>query len=315
MTSSLGESLATAFAENRRFLWNVAYRLTGNAADADDVLQETFLRAIRRPPDDTDRNWRPWLVRVALNLGRDLLRRRRRAGYHGTWLPSPVETEALVLEPVDDSGHPGRRYDLVESASFAFLLALEVLSPMQRAVLLLRDVFDYSASDAAEALGVSEANARKLHSRARGALAKYDSGRRPITAARQGRTCEALQTFLDCIAAGDAQALEALLATDARAMSDGGGEFVSSTVPVVGAGRVAKLFLGLARRSAAPQRTNVLMLNGLPALIVERPAPAGLAPRFVLQVDIDDDGRLASVYLVMSTRKLSAVQFGVKGGE
>ncbi|WP_239490767.1 sigma-70 family RNA polymerase sigma factor [Luteitalea sp. TBR-22] len=305
-----GDSLDRVFAEDRRFLWNVAYRLTGNAADADDVLQETFLRAMVHPPADTGRSWRPWLLRVALNLGRDLLRRRRRTGYPGAWLPSPVEDGALVWERADDAMHPGLRYDLVESASVAFLLALEVLTPMQRAVLLLRDVFDYSARDAAEALGVSETNARKLHSRARLALARYDASRRPLTAARQRQTQVALQRFLDHLAAGDVRGLESMLAADARAMSDGGGEFASSTVPVVGRSRVAALFLGLSRKPVASQRVQSLMVNGLPAIMVERSVPARVAPRYVLQVDVDDHGLVTDVYVVLGTRKLSAVPFG-----
>src|SRR6266511_3307498 len=97
--------IAPVFDEHRAFLWAVSYRLTGNAADADDIVQETFVRALTRPPADRDRPWRPWLVRVAVNLGRDLLRRRRRrGGYVGQWLPSPIETEPPSHEP-----GPGRR--------------------------------------------------------------------------------------------------------------------------------------------------------------------------------------------------------------
>src|SRR5574341_2611195 len=92
-------SLEQAFEAHRPFLWGLCYRLLGCAADADDVVQEAFLRALARPPRRTDMPWRPWLVRVALNLGRDLLRRRRRRRYVGPWLPSPVETEAAGSTP------------------------------------------------------------------------------------------------------------------------------------------------------------------------------------------------------------------------
>jgi RNA polymerase sigma factor (sigma-70 family) len=126
----------------------LCYRMTGNAADADDLVQETFVRAWKSPPERTEEPWRPWLARVAMNLSRDLLRRRKRRHYDGTWLPSPIETgdEAAAPpdEPVDEQGDPLARYDMLESVSFAFLLALEALTPAQRAVLLLRDVFDYS---------------------------------------------------------------------------------------------------------------------------------------------------------------------------
>jgi RNA polymerase sigma-70 factor (ECF subfamily) len=157
-----------AFQEHRGLLWHLCYRMTGIAADADDLVQETFLRAIERPPPRTDMALRPWLVRVALNLARDLLRRRRRRReYTGPWLPSPIETGEPGADAADDRvlpafepslpglGSTEGRYDLVESVTFAFLLALEALTPQQRAVLLLRDVFDYSVRETAEALAVS----------------------------------------------------------------------------------------------------------------------------------------------------------------
>ena len=163
------------FTQHQRFLWGLCYRLTGSAADADDLVQETFVRTIERPPARMKDPLRPWLVRVAMNLGRDLLRRRRRAPYKGPWLPSPIETNGQDLFPreevalplgeialplgevappshevVFEGGSTEGRYELLESVSFAFLLALEVLTPQQRAVLLLRDVFDYSVRETAD---------------------------------------------------------------------------------------------------------------------------------------------------------------------
>src|SRR5262249_1820627 len=117
------------FAEHERFLWGLAYRLTGTAADADDVVQETFRRAIEHPPKDLDRPLLPWLGRVATNVGRDVLRRRKRTAYAGPWLPSPLPTEdplPSVEAALEDGRTTEGRYDLLESVSFAFLLALEV---------------------------------------------------------------------------------------------------------------------------------------------------------------------------------------------
>jgi RNA polymerase sigma-70 factor (ECF subfamily) len=138
--------------------------MTGNAADADDAVQETFVRVIEKPPPKLDQPLRPWLIRVAINLCRDILRRRRR-NYIGPWLPSPIPTAASddppsyePRQPDDES--PGARYELIESISFAFLLALEALTPMQRAVLLLRDVFDYSTAETAVAMDITEANVK-----------------------------------------------------------------------------------------------------------------------------------------------------------
>src|SRR5512144_2858833 len=104
---------ARVFEEHRTFLWRLSYRLTGNAADADDILQETFVRAMVKPPADAARDWRPWLVRVAVNIGRDLLRRRRRLGYTGPWLPSPVMDEPPAHEPSDTERGPDARYELL----------------------------------------------------------------------------------------------------------------------------------------------------------------------------------------------------------
>src|SRR5690242_19315982 len=176
------------FVEHRRFLWGVSYRMTGSAADADDIVQDTLVRAIERPPQRTDEPVRPWLVKVALNLSRDVLRRRKRREYVGPWLPSPIDTSDESAPPSHEPSVDGRetleaRYDLLESVSIAFLVALEQLTPRQRAVLLLRDVFDYSVKETADALDLSEANVKTTHHRARNVMATYDRERiRPTPA-------------------------------------------------------------------------------------------------------------------------------------
>lgn len=306
-------ALADLFDAHRSFLWGLCYRLTGSAADADDLVQETFVRAMTRPPARTGGAWRPWLVRVALNLGRDLLRKRRRRRYEGPWLPSPVEAgeaDPPSYEPVAGSeGSPSARYDLIESVSMAFLLALEALTPAQRAALLLRDVFDYSVKETATALGFSEANVKTTHLRARRAMAAYEAERRPLTPAVQARTREALERFLACLARQDVSGVEAMLADGVRALSDGGGEFAAARAPVVGRARVARLYLGLAAKSGAPARAELRTFNGLPALVAELPGVlAGWAPRFVLQCRLDEDGRIAELYTVSASRKLTAVR-------
>jgi RNA polymerase sigma-70 factor (ECF subfamily) len=298
------------FREHRAFLWSLLYRLTGSAADADDLVQETLLRAIERPPASTDAPWRPWLVRVAMNLGRDLLRTRRRRGYVGTWLPSPVDTEdePPSFEPADTALGPGARYDRIESVSFAFLLALEALSPSQRAVLLLRDVLDESVKETALALGMTEANVKTTHHRARRALADYDRSRLPLDRARREESRRALERFLACLTQGDAAGLEALLAKDVRSLSDGGGEFVTALLPISGRDKVARFYLGLVRKLGAGGSAQVRVLNGLPALVVERPdAPTGFSPRFTLQCETGPDGKIARIYVVLGTRKLTAI--------
>src|SRR5439155_23542212 len=141
------------FDEHRSFLWGLSYRITGSAADADDVVQETFIRAFQHAPEQLE-DARRWLIHVAVNAARDVLRRRKRRAYIGPWLPTPIETDEhegpASFEPVVEGRTLEGRYDLLESVSLAFLHALEALTPTQQATLLLRDVFDYSAAEVAE---------------------------------------------------------------------------------------------------------------------------------------------------------------------
>jgi RNA polymerase sigma-70 factor (ECF subfamily) len=300
------------FRAERSFLWGVAYRLTGSAADAEDVVQETFVRALARPPARTDRPWRPWLLRVALNLGRDLLRQRRRRGYPGIWLPAPVPTdeeEPPSFDPPGEATSPQARYDLVESLSFAFLLALEALTPGQRAVLLLRDVLDYSVRETAKALRMSGDNVKTTHLRARRALAGYDHDR--ARAERTGAEQVALDRFLDCLGRGDASGLEALLAEGVRSLGDGGGHYAASPRPLLGRAAVMRLYLGAARRRTPDVRIERRRINGRPAALVESPgAPPGWAPRSVLMVDVDARGLITRIYTVLAPAKLGRVRAG-----
>ena len=302
------------FRAHQKFLWGLCYRMTGVAADADDLVQETFIRAMEHPPRRTDEPWRPWLVRVAMNLSRDALRRRRRQKYVGPWLPSPIETadEATLLayEPALASGETTEgRYDLLESVSFAFLLALEALTPQQRAVLLLRDAFDYSVQETAFALDLSEANVKTTHHRARHAMARYDRERCAPTRAIQGRTREMMERFMTALGQRDTAAMESLLTGNARVLSDGGGEFNAALRPVVGRSRVVRLSLGVSRHQSIAE-LDVRMFNGLPALVMTFTDPQGRqAPRGIIAYELDRDGQISRIYSVFTTRKLTAVQF------
>lgn len=225
------------FKAHEKFLWGVSYRLTGNAADADDIVQETFIRAIKTPLPRTDEPWRPWLVRVAVNIGRDLLRQRKRRGYSGQWLPSPIETEEAIPS-YEPEQNPATRYDLLESVSFAFLIALEALTPIQHAVLLLRDVFDYSVRETAEALGMTEPNVKTTHHRARHTMHEYDHSRLPLTKSVQEKTRLMMEKFLAALLNQDVATVAALLAADARQISDGGGEFIAAHLPIIGRDKI-----------------------------------------------------------------------------
>jgi RNA polymerase sigma-70 factor, ECF subfamily len=306
----------TAYVEaleaDRRLLWGLCYRMTGNAADADDLVQETFVRAIEHPPARTDEPMRPWLVRVAMNLSRDWLRRRRRRDYTGPWLPSPVPTDEESLPsfepeaPTEDS--PAARYDLKESLSFAFLLALEALTPQQRAVLLLRDVFDYSTAETAEALDLTEANVKVTLLRARKRMKDYDHHRADLSPEKRAATQHALEQFMLYLNSRDVAGLERLLATDVINLSDGGGEVAAALRPIVGRDKLLRFFAGLSTKLRSQPRVVFRELNGLPAIVFENvESTLSRATRYTLQIELDDAGRISRLDSVLAPSKLTAV--------
>ena len=298
----------SAFRQHERLLWGLCYRMTGSAADAEDLVQDTFARAMQKPPKRVDDDLKPWLVKVALNLSRDHLRKRKHRDYKGPWLPSPIDASARISS--DDwssiaNTNASSRYDQLESVSFAFLLSLETLSPTQRAVLILRDVCDYSVRETANALDFSEPNVKTTLHRARKAIEGYDSERAPPTAELQERTRDALQRFLFALTTQDLAQVESLLADDVRAYSDGGGEFIAALKPVVGIRKVANFFTKISQREAKG-RFEIRMLNGLPALVSEYDdALPNLATRIVLRCEIDDAGKIRRCYAILATPKLS----------
>jgi RNA polymerase sigma-70 factor (ECF subfamily) len=308
MRSSRSPAVAEAFRAHERGLWGLAYRMTGSAADADDVVQDTFARAVEQPPARMDEPLRPWLTRVAMNLARDALRRRKRRPYVGPWLPAPVETAGLGDAADEPTAGAEARYGLRESASFAFLVALEALTAQQRAVLLLRDVLDYSVAEAAAALSLSEANVKTTHHRARRAMAAYDRTRMVPTAELAAATRAALERFLTAIVSQDAAAAEACLTEAARAVSDGGGEYRAALRPVRGRDRVARFLVGLQKKTYSAGRFALRDVNGLPALVAEVDTKAARwAPRFVLRCDVAPDGKIREVHVVLTSSKLSAI--------
>lgn len=304
-------TLARWFADHRAFLWGLAYRITGSAPDADDVVQETFVKAHRRAPKELA-DPRRWLTRVAVNTARDLLRRRKRRSYIGPWLPTPIDTgdEALPsFEPAVEGRTLEGRYDLMESASLAFLQALEVLTPNQRAILLLRDVFDYTAAEVAGVLDLSEGNVRVIHLRARRAMEAYDERRTPASATQRERSGEALKAFLALLAEGDVAGIARLLASDVRAVSDANGEFTALVRPLVGRERVAKFFGQFAAaRRRGPTTVAIRPINGQPTADMRPFQPQGRRPpRLLLTVDLDRSGAIASIWIIASTAKLAMV--------
>ncbi len=308
-TSPTPADLDSIYREHRQFLWGLTYRLTGSTADADDIVQETFVKAIENPPPDTARPWRPWLVRVATNLGIDRLRRRKESPYPGPWLPAVIETAPGDFDLADTAPTPDGRYTELESVTLAFLLALEALNPKQRAVLILRDVFDYSVAETAQALEISESDVKTTHHRARGLMETYDHARVIPTRALQQKVQVALGNFLSCLMNRDAAGIEKLLAADVRVLSDGGGEYSAARVPIVGAAKVAKFYVSISEQKAEGMNLQLTYLNGLPAIVIRTENPEdGTAPVLVWQCVIDQSGKIKEFHSVMATEKVLSLK-------
>jgi RNA polymerase sigma-70 factor, ECF subfamily len=307
--ASRAGTIEAAYHAERRRLFALAYRMTGSHADADDVVQEAFARLSTLDPAGFPDTPAAWLWRATTNLAIDAIRRRRRRRYVGPWLPTPLfGSDSGGAEELADPGpDAASRYELEESATYAFLLALEALGPRQRAVVLLRDVFGHSASETGTLLGISEGNARILHLRARRALATYDLDRcRPSLALRE-RHREALGRFLACLATGDSRGLEDLLCEDVQTLTDAGGEYTAVARPLVGRAPVARLYLVAAEhRRAGGTREEWLEVNGLPAVRITLLHPVRRqAPTSILRCDLDARGRIRAIHAILASQKLA----------
>ncbi|MFG2860149.1 RNA polymerase sigma-70 factor [Streptomyces sioyaensis] len=241
-----------AFTEHRPLLFTLAYEMLGSAADAEDVLQESYLRwsavdraAVAHP--------RAYLVRVVTRQSLNHLRavRARREEYVGPWLPEPIRTAPEVS---DDA-------ILAESVSMAMLLVMETLNPDERAVFVLHDVFGYTHGEIAAALGKTDATVRQIAHRARGHVHARRRRFEPDSAA----TRDIVQGFLHAAATGEVQALMDLLAPDVVQLSDGGGKAVAARRPLTGRAEVARFVLGVIRTSGATTHVEPATYNGMPA--------------------------------------------------
>ncbi|RIV37822.1 RNA polymerase sigma-70 factor [Micromonospora radicis] len=279
----------TAFVTHRNLLFTVAYELLGSAADAEDVLQETWLRWADVDLD-TVRDQRAYLVRIATRQALTRLRTvgRRRETYYGPWLPEPLLTTPDVAEDVA----------LADSLSMAMLLVLETLGPTERAVFVLREVFDLGYDEIAAAVDKSPAAVRQIAHRARSHVA----ARRPRDVVSPAQTRAALDAFQRAVRTGDLQGLLDVLAPDVVALSDGGGRAQAVPRPVVGADKVARLFAAGLKLVGAEVTLEPVHVNGAPALLMR------LGGRLdgVLAVRVED-GLVTGLYYVRNPEKLSRV--------
>lgn len=276
-----------AFEANRPRLRRLAYRMLGSVAEAEDVVQDTWLRWTRAGDDVADPA--AWLVRATSRLCIDRLRsaKAQREAYRGPWLPEPL-VEELTDDPLERA----------EDVSVAFLLALERLSPLERAVFLLHDVFDADYAEVAETLGRNEAAVRQLASRARA----HVQDTRPRFTVSQEEAARLASAFMSAAASGDMKALSAVLAEDAVFVSDGGGKRTASLRAHIGPADIVRLLEGIAWRHggmAWPLAFRAVRINGYFGVIMENEdGPMTIA------FEPNDEGKLVGVYLVRNPDKL-----------
>jgi RNA polymerase sigma-70 factor (ECF subfamily) len=278
-----------AFVAHRNLLFTVAYEMLGSAADAEDVLQETWLRWAGVDLG-TVRDPRAYLVRITTRQSLDRLRLlgRRRESYVGPWLPEPLLTAPDVAEDVE----------LADSVSMAMLLVLETLTPIERAVFVLREVFDLDYHEIAEAVDKSPTAVRQLAYRARAHVA----ARRPREVVSAAETRGALEAFQRAVETGELQSLLDILAPDAVFLGDGGGVAQAALTPVVGADAVAGL-LAAGLTNLATRTLQLAPVNGHPALLMRLDGEIDT----VLAVRIDE-GLITGLYSVRNPQKLSRLR-------
>lgn len=279
-----------AFEANRARLHRLAYRMLGSVSEAEDAVQDAWLRWARAGAAAEDPT--AWLVRTTTRLCLDRLRaaKAQRAAYRGPWLPEPL------IEPLADDDP----VEAAEEVSIAFLLALERLSPLERAVFLLHDVFDQDYAQVAEALGRRESAVRQLASRAREHVQKA----RPRFAVDQARAVRLAQAFVAASATADVAGLSALLAEDAILVSDGGGKRKAALRVLAGRDDIVQFYRALHWRGAFAEAGEVqaVRVNGAPGLLLRFPdGPA------VVALEPDAEGRIAAIYMIRNPEKLQHV--------
>jgi RNA polymerase sigma-70 factor (ECF subfamily) len=291
---------AASFEPYRRRLFGLAYRMLGWLADAEDAVQETYLRWHGADLNKVSEP-KAYLMTTTTRICLDMLNsaRARREEYVGPWLPEPVlDTGALA---------PDSRTELAEDLSFALLLTLDRLSPLERAAFLLHDVFDFSFSEVASALERSEAACRQLATRAR-AHVRAARPRGATAPPRSGETdakhAQLMSAFVAATQSGDLNAITQLLASDVRVVTDGGGKVRSALDVIDGADRVAQFLVDTMRkRPGAWWREDFTLrfatINGLPGLIVD--APEGPVQTAAFEIE---DGVIRALYVVRNPEKL-----------
>lgn len=276
------------FDQYRPLLFSIAYRMLGSVMDTEDVLQEAYLRWQQA---DSVQSPKAFLSTVVTRLSIDRLRAAQveRESYVGPWLPEPFFTEPDVAEQAE----------LSDSLSIAFLTVLESLTPVERAVFLLHEVFDYNYGEIAEIVGKTKANCRQLLRRARQSVA----ARRPRFEVTREQHLNALSRFVQACAEGDLEGLIDLLTVDAVDYSDGGGEAAAALNPIYSAAKVARYWLGVTRKTPGDVSFQIRDINGQPALLAYFPDGR---PYTAIVLDLAGE-KIRATYAIVNPNKLRAL--------
>jgi RNA polymerase sigma-70 factor (ECF subfamily) len=290
--TSTNASLTLAFEKHRPRLFGIAYRMLGSVDDADDLVQDAYLRWQQTDPSAL-RAPEGWLVAVTTRLAIDRLRRRatERQIYVGDWLPAPLPTAA--------ASQPDHVSEMASDLSVAFLLLLERLAPEERAAFLLREVFDRGYEEIAEVVGRTAVHARQMVHRARERV-RAEVPRFRVPPGTQQRL---LERFMRAVHDDDEVALLDLLAPQAQLISDSGGKVPAARKRLVGPRRIARFFLGLQRKHHSFDGHRVDSINGYPAVITDAPGV------YVSTTSFETDGaRIFAIYRVLNPDKLQSVR-------
>jgi RNA polymerase sigma-70 factor (ECF subfamily) len=285
------------FEQYRPLLFSIAYRMTGSAMDSEDIVQEVYIRcqAVDQEKIEYPKAYLTTAVtRLALNHLTSA--RVQRETYLGPWLPEPIAGSNMAISP-----DPARLFSDYDSISLAFLILLENLTPAERAVFILREVFEFPYTEIAAILDKSETACRKLFSRAR----IYVSANRPRFEVQPDEHLRLLEQFIASTAEGDLDGLTNLLAEDAVMWADGGGKARgAATRPVYGRARVAQFLIGVAARfTPVGARVSIANVNGRPALVVR---DAQSAPAFVVAIETGG-GKIHKIWAMANPDKLRGV--------
>jgi RNA polymerase sigma-70 factor (TIGR02957 family) len=291
-------ALAAEFEAHRPRLFSLAYRLLGSAEEADDTVQDAYLRWSGAQRADIE-HAAAWLAKVVTNLCLNRLTsaRARREQYVGPWLPEPVVTASGALGPLDSA-------EQRDSVSTALLLLLERLTPAERAVYVLREAFAYSHREIAGLLELSEANCRQLYARA----VRRVAARTPRFTPRPEQQRGLVESFIAAAREGDVAGLEKVLAEDVTWWGDGGGRVTAARRPIVGREKVLRFLLGTARRFGAGIELSLAEVNGWSALLAYQGGELTAVASFDVR-----DGAIVEVRAVVNPEKLAYVR-GQLGG-